>query len=78
LKKLNDEVADIYDAIYDISTLEQCESFLIKIKQILNKEIREEDREGIEEAANNLQNFLNDINDVHEIKDNRDFLLKEI
>jgi len=78
LKKLNDEVADIYNAIYDISTVEQCESFFIKVKQILNKEIREEDREGIEEAANNLQNFLNDIYIVRDVKDNRDFLQKEI
>jgi len=77
LRKLNDEVSEIYDAIYDISTVEQCENFFIKVKQILNKEIREEDREGIEEAANHLQNFLNDIRVVSDVKNNRDFLQNE-
>lgn len=78
LKKLNAEVADIYDAIYDLSTVDECENFFIKVKQILNKEIREEDREGIEEAANNLQNFLNDVKVLHDIKENREALLMEI
>ncbi|ANU09617.1 hypothetical protein BBH88_04550 [Planococcus antarcticus DSM 14505] len=78
LKKLNAEVGEIYDAIYDLSTVDECENFFIKVKQILNKEIREEDREGIEEAANNLQNFLNDIQVLHSIKENREALMIEI
>ncbi|MGB6406870.1 MAG: hypothetical protein WBF39_05290, partial [Planococcus donghaensis] len=78
LKKLNAEVGEIYDAIYDLSTVDECENFFIKVKQILNKEIREEDREGIEEAANNLQNFLNDIQILQGIKENREALIMEI
>ncbi|ANU27086.1 hypothetical protein [Planococcus versutus] len=78
LKRLNTEVEEIYDTIYDLSTVEECENFFIKVKQILNKEIREEDREGIEEAANNLQNFLNDIQILQGIKENREALLMEM
>lgn len=71
LKLLNDEVGEIYDAIYDIQTLNQCQNFFQKVKSVLNKDINPMDREGIEEAANHLQNFLNDVQVIHTIQDNR-------
>lgn len=71
LKLLNDEVGEIYDAIYDIQTLNQCQNFFQKIKSVLNKDINPMDREGIEEAANHLQNFLNDVQVIQSIQDNR-------
>ncbi|WP_339213952.1 hypothetical protein [Solibacillus sp. FSL W8-0372] len=71
LKALNDEVAEIYDTIYDIQNLSQCQSFFQKVKAILNKDINENDREGIEEAANHVQNFLNDIQIISVKQDNR-------
>ena len=51
LKVLTDEVMEIYDAIYDIQTLSDCQNFFMKVKVILAKDIKENDREGIEEAA---------------------------
>lgn len=77
LKLLNDEVGDIYDAIYDIQTLNQCQNFFQKVKSVLNKDINPMDREGIEEAANHLQNFLNDVQAIQAIQDNRFELERE-
>ena len=71
IKALNDEVAEIYDTIYDIQNLNQCQSFFQKVKAILNKDINETDREGIEEAANHVQNFLNDLQIITVKQDNR-------
>lgn len=71
LKVLNDEVAEIYNTIYDIQTLSECQSFFLKIKSILLKDINDNDREGIEEAANHLQNFLNDLQVIVLKQDNR-------
>ncbi|WP_139892370.1 MULTISPECIES: hypothetical protein [unclassified Bacillus (in: firmicutes)] len=71
VKALNDEVGEIYETMYDIQTLSQCQNFFQKVKTILNKDINEMDREGIEEAANNIQNFLNDLQAVNLKQDNR-------
>lgn len=71
LKVLTDEVMEIYDAIYDIQSLTDCENFFLKVKLILSKDIKENDREGIEEAANHVQNFLNDIQAIKSKHDNR-------
>lgn len=71
LKILTDEVMEIYDAIYDIQTLTDCQNFFMKVKVTLAKDIKENDREGIEEVANHLQNFLNDVLVIKTKKDNR-------
>jgi len=71
LKVLNDEVGEIYDAIYEIETLSQCQSFFQKVKSVLIKDINPMDREGIEEAANYIQNFLNDVQVITSIQENR-------
>ncbi|MFJ8236352.1 hypothetical protein ACIQ34_11460 [Ureibacillus sp. NPDC094379] len=71
LKVLNDEVMEIYDAIYGIETFSDCQSFILKVKNILSKDIKENDREGIEEAANHVQNFINDLDSIKSKQDNR-------
>ncbi|WP_174733162.1 hypothetical protein [Mesobacillus harenae] len=71
LKVLTDEVMEIYDAIYDIKTLTDCQNFFMRVKMILAKDIKENDREGIEEAANHVQNFLNDMPAIKAKQDDR-------
>ncbi|MFB5089182.1 hypothetical protein PGC35_18645 [Psychrobacillus sp. PGGUH221] len=71
LDKLNNEVANIYDNMYELSSFEQCKELLIQAKTILGKSIREEDKEGIEQAADHLQNFINDIQGINKYKDAR-------
>ncbi|RSD28590.1 hypothetical protein [Mesobacillus subterraneus] len=78
LKVLTDEVMEIYDAIYDIKTLTDCQKFFMRVKMILAKDIKENDREGIEEAANHVQNFLNDIPAIKAKQDNRFELRQEL
>lgn len=64
LNLYKEEVAAIYDDMYDIQTFEQCEEFLMKMKNILSKDIQEMDKEGIEEAANHTQNFIFDVKNL--------------
>lgn len=71
LRVLNEEVSEIYDTIYDIKTLSGCQSFFTRVKSILAKDINENDREGIEEAADHVQNFLNDIPVIKAKQDDR-------
>lgn len=78
LNKLTEEVSKIYDSMYELSTVEECKSFLSHIRSVLSKSINEVDREGIEQAANDLQNFLNDIQGIDKYKDNRKELVLEI
>lgn len=78
LNKLTEEVSKIYDSMYELSTVEECKNFLSHIRSVLSKSINEVDREGIEQAANDLQNFLNDIQGIDKYKDNRKELILEI
>ncbi|KQL35264.1 hypothetical protein [Psychrobacillus sp. FJAT-21963] len=71
IKSLDDEVGQVYSTIYDIQSVKDCEEFFLKVKIILVKDIREMDREGIEEAANHVQNFLNDIPAIKAKQDDR-------
>ncbi|WP_409276140.1 hypothetical protein V1499_11135 [Neobacillus sp. SCS-31] len=78
INKLTEEVSEIYDSMYELSTVEESQNFLLHIKSVLNKSINEVDREGIEQAANDLQNFLNDIQNLEKYKDNRKELILEL
>jgi len=78
LDKLNNEVASIYDEMYELTSFEQCKELLIQIKLILNKSIREEDKEGIDQAADHLQNFINDIQGINKYEDIRKELLSAL
>lgn len=78
LNKINEEVSKVYDSMYGLSTVDECKGFLTLVKSVLSKSINEVDREGIEQAANDLQNFLNDIQGMDKYKDNRKELIVEI
>jgi hypothetical protein len=78
LKVLTDEVREIYDAIYDIKMLTDCQNFFMRVKMILAKDIKENDREGIEEAANHVQNFLNDMLAIKAKQDDRFEVVQEL
>lgn len=71
LENLSKEISDIYDLMYELKNINDCKVFLANAKKILVKSIKEVDREGIEEAANDIQNFLNEINVLEKFKDDR-------
>lgn len=78
LDNLAQEISDIYDSMFELTNLDDCKNFLNNAKIILNKSINDVDREGIEEAANDIQNFLNEITNLDKYRENRKDLNLEI
>ncbi|MCM3364237.1 hypothetical protein ACTQ5K_08840 [Niallia sp. Sow4_A1] len=78
LENLAQEISDIYDSMFELTNVGECREFLSKAKNILSKSINDVDREGIEEAANDIQNFLNEVTNLNNYKDNRKNLYTEI
>ncbi|WP_456274770.1 hypothetical protein [Bacillus sp. AK031] len=71
LDALAEEISNIYDSMFELQCVTDCENFLLNAKRILSKSINDVDREGIEEAANDIQNFLNEYATFEIYKDNR-------
>lgn len=78
LDRITEEVSLLYDSMYELSNVDECKNFLSRVKSVLSKSINEVDRESIEQAANDLQNFLNDIHGIEKFKDNRKDLETEL
>ncbi|WP_341357476.1 hypothetical protein [Rossellomorea sp. y25] len=71
LEKLAQEISSIYDSMFELANIQDCKEFITNVKNILNKSINDVDREGIEEAANHVQDFLNDFSYLISYQDNR-------
>ncbi|NMD72294.1 hypothetical protein HHO41_18660 [Bacillus sp. DNRA2] len=78
IDNLAKEISSIYDSMFELRSVDDCDNFLTNAKNLLGKSINEVDREGIEVAANHLQNFLNEINSLNKYKENRNDLYIEI
>lgn len=78
IEKFTEQITEVYDAFFDLTEINTCEDVLKKAKSLLTKTLKEEDRESIENSANELQNFLNDINKLETVKDNLEEIQLEI
>lgn len=78
LNKLKEEVSEVYDVIYNLLSVQDCKEFLSQVRTVLGKSISDIDREGIEQAANDVQNFLNDVYNLEKFSDNRKELINEL
>lgn len=58
---LKEDISNIYNRYFDLETIEDGKELLSETKELLKKPLSSVDKQGIEKAANDLQNFMNDI-----------------
>ncbi len=55
------KITEIFDMCYEIKNLREANELLAKIKYILSKKLREEDRTDVEAIGETLQDFVNNV-----------------
>lgn len=65
LKEIADKLIEIYNISYELNTIEEVKVLKSKITYILSKRLKEEDKQDIEEMADEIQNFLNKVEEVN-------------
>lgn len=80
LKEIADKLIEIYNISYELNNIEELKSLKGKITYILSKKLKEEDKQDIEEMADEIQNFLNKIDEINKEDnlDNRILLIEEL
>ncbi len=76
-KNLKQDIANVFDKVFELTNIEDCTKLLRDIKMLVRRQIKDVDRDGIEEIGNYLQDFITEIENIDFAKMNRHELLNE-